>query len=639
MSNLAIKLENLGKMYRLYTRPLDKVLDALGWQRLFFWRKHSHREFWALRSLSLDIPKGQRIGIIGRNGAGKSTLLRIISNNIAATEGTVEINGAVKALLELGTGFHPEFTGRENIRSSLALQGFSPGEIREMEEDIVDFAELDQFIDQPIKTYSSGMHARLAFSTATVVKPEILIVDEVLGAGDAYFNGKCVERMKELTDTSGATVLFVSHDMSSIQMLCERVVLLDRGKVIRDGDPLEVIKEYLALVRADEEVRIKASDMKLQKKQTASLNSQEDVYTRFLFHFIGENNRSPKNPQRIYSLRLLLDGKEIGNIQVGSPMDNDPSYRNYILENPGLMDWGPSKQDELGTYRAFSDFKGKYKHAPFEFAVPNALIQTESSFELHIKHDAQLPHPFLLEYYRGDTYECLGIVSATDNVFRVSLSNLEDSDSNQTLKSVENGDSSSKRANVLPQGFSEESIPKVEEMRDRKSSNVLNIQTVNLVDSCGVARRTFSREEVLATLEISVQVLKKIEGFDLSILIFTKNGVLVTTICDRLSIQEPLLGTFLLRCHLEALFLGPGQYCLSVGFYQALNPLDNFRTQSPLALWDRTISFSVISPHEYALPLGLVHTKHHLEIFKTQENKQGVEKLCPSITADLTLPR
>ena len=217
MTELAIKIYNLGKMYKLYNNPADKVMDAFGVNHLLFWKKTYYQEFWALRGLDLEVKKGERLGIIGRNGAGKSTLLKIITGNVSPTEGTVEVKGRVQALMELGTGFHPEFTGRQNIRASLAYQGMSQSVISEKEEEIIDFSELEDFIDQPIKTYSAGMYARLAFSTATSVQPEILIIDEVLGAGDAYFAGKCVERMKKLTEQSGATVLFVSHDLGSVQ--------------------------------------------------------------------------------------------------------------------------------------------------------------------------------------------------------------------------------------------------------------------------------------------------------------------------------------------------------------------------------------------------------------------------------------
>ena len=221
--------------------------------RWLFWRKDYYREFWAVCNLHLQIRRGERIGIIGRNGAGKSTLLKLICGNLVPSEGSVPVvAGRIQALMELGTGFHPEFTGRQNIHAALAYQGLPSHEIREKEAAIVDFAELEGFIDQPLKTYSAGMYTRLAFSTATAVEPDILMIDEVLGAGDAYFAGKCFERMRQIAIDSGATVLFVSHDLASVQKLCDRVVWLERGCVRLDGEPLDVSKAYYKTVQQEE---------------------------------------------------------------------------------------------------------------------------------------------------------------------------------------------------------------------------------------------------------------------------------------------------------------------------------------------------------------------------------------------------
>ena len=179
----AIEIINVGKMYELFSSPLRRVLNAFGLDNLLFFESHKRRQlFWALRGVTLNILKGSRVGIIGNNGAGKSTLLKIITGNVSPTEGTVQIDGRIQALMELGTGFHPEFTGRQNIYASLAYQGISKEKILELEQDIIDFSELEKFIDQPVKTYSSGMFVRLAFAIASHADPDILVVDEI-GAG------------------------------------------------------------------------------------------------------------------------------------------------------------------------------------------------------------------------------------------------------------------------------------------------------------------------------------------------------------------------------------------------------------------------------------------------------------------------
>jgi lipopolysaccharide transport system ATP-binding protein len=409
MSDLAIHLENVGKLYKLYRHNIDKVLDAFGINRWLFWRKDIYQGFWALRGLDLEVKKGERLGIIGRNGAGKSTLLKIITGNITPTEGVVRVRGRIQALLELGTGFHPEFTGRRNIWASLAYQGFSPAQIREKEEEVIDFAELEEFIDQPVKTYSAGMYARLAFATATVIDPEILIIDEVLGAGDAYFAGKCVERMRRLTEDSGATVLFVSHDLGSVQRLCGRAIWIDRGRLVQDGEPLAIIKSYGARVRLEEAIRLRARDLKVLKKQAILLDRHEDIYERLLFHLVGADGASPPIRSRIFCLRLFRGEEEIGAIQVGSPLDNSPEHLHYVMDTPRYMDWGPPQKDAYGMYREYGDFKGKYRHAPFEFAVPKTIAHDGRWSDLCLEVDAEMSiDNVVVEAYDQRRYVRLG---------------------------------------------------------------------------------------------------------------------------------------------------------------------------------------------------------------------------------------
>ena len=387
MTDTAIAIHDLGKMYKLYQSPVDKVFDTFGINRWLFWRKHYYQEFWALRGLNLEIKKGERLGIIGRNGAGKSTLLKIITGNISPTEGNIDVKGRVQALMELGTGFHPEFTGRQNIRASLAYQGLSQLIIREKEEEIIDFSELEDFIDQPTKTYSAGMYARLAFTVATVVEPEILIIDEVLGAGDAYFAGKCVERMKKLTEESGATVLFVSHDLGSVQALCNRVIWVDRGIVRFDDSSLSTIKQYSAMIRQQEEIRLRARDLKISKKQALLLNSSEDSYEKILFHFVTGDHKYPNSKHKIRSLSLKCDSDIIASIKVGSPMDNNSQQMHYILDSPGLMDWSIAEKDEYGYFRNYENCHSKYAHAPFEFAIPKSYLTSNEKLCLEIEAD------------------------------------------------------------------------------------------------------------------------------------------------------------------------------------------------------------------------------------------------------------
>jgi lipopolysaccharide transport system ATP-binding protein len=205
---------------------------------------HSDEEFWALRDVSFQVEQGERLGIIGRNGAGKSTLLKLLSRITEPTHGSIEIRGRVSSLLEVGTGFHPELTGRENIFLNGTILGMSSREIRRRFDEIVDFAEIEQFLDTPVKRYSSGMYVRLAFSVAAHLEPEILIVDEVLAVGDAQFQRKCLGKMEEVNKRQGRTVIFVSHNMTAVTSLCTRCLLLEKGAIQADGGPAEVTAVY-----------------------------------------------------------------------------------------------------------------------------------------------------------------------------------------------------------------------------------------------------------------------------------------------------------------------------------------------------------------------------------------------------------
>lgn len=243
---LAVKAAALGKAYRLYDSLGEQVLDIAGLSRLRFWRRPNHRTFEALKSIDLDVKRGERIGVIGRNGAGKSTFLKILTGATKPTSGEIEVGGTVQALMQVGLGFHPDFTGEQNIRSSLVYNGLTSDETEEAIRDIIDFVELGDFLHQPFKTYSLGMRARLQFATATAIHPDILVIDEVLGAGDAYFNAKSVLRMKRLTAKSNCTLFLVSHSMAQVMQFCERTIWLHEGTIRMDGDSRTVVGEYEA---------------------------------------------------------------------------------------------------------------------------------------------------------------------------------------------------------------------------------------------------------------------------------------------------------------------------------------------------------------------------------------------------------
>ena len=241
----AIEVKNLGKCFHVYDAPADRLKQAL-----FRRWKTFGRDFWAVRDVSFTIPKGQTVGIIGRNGSGKSTTLQVLAGILTPTTGTATIRGVVSALLELGAGFNAEFTGRENVYMSGAIMGLSRERIDALFPTIAAFADIGDFIDQPVKTYSSGMFVRLAFSVAAQVRPDVLIVDEALAVGDIFFQQRCMQFIKE--ELAQTTKLLVTHDIGAIASLCDRVLVMHKGHLIFDGSPLSAIECYTKLVHAEE---------------------------------------------------------------------------------------------------------------------------------------------------------------------------------------------------------------------------------------------------------------------------------------------------------------------------------------------------------------------------------------------------
>ncbi len=281
-ANIAISLKNISKCYRRYTHPADRLKEIL-------LGKSYSQEFWALHDVSFDIMKGETMGIIGRNGAGKSTLLQLICRTLTPTSGEIQVNGRVAALLELGAGFNPEFTGRENVYMNGAIMGLSKEEVDERFEQIASFADIGDFINQPVKTYSSGMYVRLAFASAVHVNPDILIVDEALSVGDMFFQAKCMARMRQMMD-AGVTVLFVSHDTGSIKSLCQRCAFLEKGELLKFGKTSEVVATYISMIHCEMNQEL--------KRQFPETTEQVEAVSL---------NRKPEQDKRLYNSSLVSE--------------------------------------------------------------------------------------------------------------------------------------------------------------------------------------------------------------------------------------------------------------------------------------------------------------------------------------------
>ena len=280
-----ISVKDLSKVYRLYDKPIDRLKESLN-----IFHKSYHKEYYALNNLSFDIKRGETVGIIGINGAGKSTLLKIITGVLTPTGGNIEVKGKISALLELGAGFNMEYTGIENIYLNGTMMGFSKEEVDKKLDDILDFADIGDFVNQPVKTYSSGMFVRLAFAVAINVEPDILVIDEALSVGDVFFQQKCYKKIKELAGKS--TVLIVSHDLNAMTKFCERIIVMSAGQKVFDGEPNEAIAKYFKLkqgaLRNDKKsIELNNSDFEMYKAPDEnSYSGKMDVIIEKYFYYI-----------------------------------------------------------------------------------------------------------------------------------------------------------------------------------------------------------------------------------------------------------------------------------------------------------------------------------------------------------------
>lgn len=314
-SEIAIKIDSLSKCYPIYDRPTDRLLEIFSRKKDRF-----QKLFWALKDVTLEISKGESVGIIGFNGSGKSTLLQLICGTLNPSQGSVHVNGRIAALLELGSGFNPNFTGRENVNLNAALLGLSQEEIDRRFDEIVEFADIGDFIEQPTKTYSSGMLVRLAFAVSVFVDPNILVIDEALAVGDAQFQLKCLDRMKMLAE-SGTTLLFVSHDMGMVKAFCKKVIYLERGSIKMIDSP-EVVSEEFYL-----DVRERSRDSNRAQKKFVSKKAINNSKTPAFGTDEGAIHRAYFNPDQSSSIV----------IEKGSVLDFTVELEySHRIKNPSL---------------------------------------------------------------------------------------------------------------------------------------------------------------------------------------------------------------------------------------------------------------------------------------------------------------
>lgn len=319
---IAIAVENVCKVYKLYDKPKDRMLEALG-----LTKKKKYTEHFALSDVSFDVKQGECVGIIGTNGSGKSTILKIITGVLNPTSGNVKVDGRISALLELGAGFNQEYTGMENIYLNGTMNGFTEQEIESRMQDILDFADIGDYVYQPVKTYSSGMFVRLAFSVAINIDPEILIVDEALSVGDVFFQAKCYHKFEEFKK-QGKTIIIVSHDLSSIAKYCDRVILLNQGVKLGEGLPKEMIDDFKRVLVGQYELP-KQQELLLAKSDQSLLNDkevQEAVQNKLAQQ---KKNSAQKNEDAVKTLEYGTGEAEIEEFYI---LDDHGTRTNAVIK-------------------------------------------------------------------------------------------------------------------------------------------------------------------------------------------------------------------------------------------------------------------------------------------------------------------
>jgi lipopolysaccharide transport system ATP-binding protein len=365
VEKVSISINNVSKTYRIYNNPQDRLM-----QSIFRGNRQYYREFRALKDITFEVRKGETVGIIGRNGSGKSTLLQIIAGTLQATEGNINVNGRVAALLELGSGFNPDFTGRENVYLNGAILGISRTEMETRFDDITSFADIGDYIDQPVKTYSSGMYVRLAFAVAISVDPDILIVDEALAVGDGRFQLKCFERIKTLKE-SGTTILLVTHDLQSIRQFCDQCLLFDKGTLLDQGTPNDIVNKYTKILFSSADSELSEYTERTDEAnsfQGANSNDEDQRKTDGKEYRYGNGQGSIDNVDITdaegKSIEIMTTCDEViisMNITAGKEITK-PIYAITIKSVKGLEVYGTN------TY---------FQNYPFESLQPNQTIHVE----------------------------------------------------------------------------------------------------------------------------------------------------------------------------------------------------------------------------------------------------------------------
>lgn len=584
----AVVIRNLSKRYKLFQSKTAKILDLFGVSV-----PGKYEEFWALRDVNLSIKKGEKVGFVGRNGAGKTTLLSIIAGTNTPTGGSVLVKGKVDALFTLGTGFHPEFSGRENIIASLSFQGITGKEARSLMGEIIEFTELEDFMDQPVKTYSAGMYARLAFTVSTSIRPDILIIDEILGAGDAYFASKALERMKELT-LGGTTVLFVSHDLASVQKICDRCVWIDKGKVAADRDSLSVIKLYAADVRHREEARLRAKSAGILKKDSSTV----EVSRQVIFRLIGCDASAPREGLPVHRITVYLGDKRLSEINVGDSMDNSPNEDAFVLIDKGTINWGEPVKIEGKWAREFKDLGGKYVHAAGIFKLPDEAALGSLCFEVEYMDRACGKINFDIYVDGKGAYRTVKtLVPAGTNTWV-----------KESFPFSEAAEKGAELSTVPVEGSFEAG-----DDHDVYGIGKVAVTKVVFRDDEGTGRFTFEEGERVS-LELGIKINDRLGEFPYAgYSMYDERGNLVSNFFEQVGIRNEGEYTLSIKMRNSGL-LKKGRYLFSLAIYKEIDILDVSKPWPAYIVLDRKTEMVVTGRAHTAVPMGILDMKNEIEI-------------------------
>lgn len=535
MSEVAIQATNLTKVYRLYSRPAYRFLDMFG---LLKPRPGAFTEHTALGGINLEIRRGEKVAIIGRNGAGKSTFLKLVTNVLQPTAGSLRVVGDVHALLQIGTGFHPDFTGRENVRAYLAQLGLSGAEAARRCEDAIAFAELEEYIDQPVKVYSTGMAMRLMFAASTAITPDLLVLDEVLGVGDAYFAQKSYDRMRELCDRNGSTLLLVTHDIYSATRMCNRVIWLERGVVAMDGQAAAVVKAYAESIRAQEEHRLR---LKNQAQLAGGTSDKRlDRAAPLLLEIQASSSRLQPCPVYFSRITLVGGGQVVAELPLGDAAV-DPSRGSHLVEEGSS--WGEALEWRGRVARPMLNYGSPFHKVAGAFALPNELLSDGSSLTLRLDYWSDESCDLRVRCYRGGLVEDLGTLSTVAGGWSTHLASYTPS---------------------IAAHASDALIPT--EAPFLQGSGAIVISGFAMIDAAGGETYTVRHGEEI-TFRIQYQIRKQglREKAQVFIVVSRNN---IERVCkfmtDELCFDEPRAAAGVVEMRLPKMMLGAGQYSVAV---------------------------------------------------------------------------